>query len=160
MLRSALQETDARLSEYRLRDHRESAWLAARALPLLSIPELDGVASVRVRGMSSWENGDLALLEALHQKLRTTSVSGSGVVIEFPTVPSFLGTPLHAAAESLAASLELRWAEALDHPELSFVDARADARPPQVIQAAHEASEARAVARAVLDSLARGTALD
>ncbi|HEY0464731.1 MAG TPA: PD-(D/E)XK nuclease family protein [Polyangiaceae bacterium] len=158
MLRSALQQTDARLSEYRLRDHRQSAWHAARALPQLSIPELDGVARVRVRGMSTWENGDLALLEALHQKLRATSAGG--VVIEFPTVPPFLGVALHDAAESLAASLERRWAEALDHPELAFVDTRAGARPPQVIQAAHEASEARAVARAVLDALARGTALD
>jgi hypothetical protein len=158
LLRSALQQTDARLREHRLRDHRENAWLAARALPLLSIPELAGVTRVRVRGMSSWENGELSLLEALHEKLRETSAGG--VVIEFPTVPGFLGTALHDAAGSLAASLEQRWAEALDHPELTFVDARAGARPPQVIQAAHEASEARAVARAVLDALARGTALD
>jgi len=158
LLRSALTQTDARLNELELRDQRANAWLAARALPELSIPELAGVTRVRVRGMSSWENGDLALLEALHQKLR--AASAGGVIIEFPTVPDFLGTALHEATESLAASLEKRWAEELDHPELEFVEARAGAQPPQVIQAAHEASEARAVARTVLDALARGTALD
>ena len=158
LLRSALTETGARLSELRLRDQRESGWLAAQALPLLTVPELEGVARARVRGMSSWENGDLVLLEALHQKLR--AAGGGGVVIEFPTVLPFLGAALHDAAAGLAASLERRWAEELDHPELEFVDARAGARPPQVIQAAHEASEARAVARTVLDALARGTALD
>ncbi|HYQ05220.1 MAG TPA: PD-(D/E)XK nuclease family protein [Polyangiaceae bacterium] len=158
LLRSALEDTSARLNEYRLRDHRESAWLAARVLPQVSIPDLADVSRVRVRGLSQWENGDLALLEALHQKLRATV--GGGVVIEFPTVPKYLGGPLHQAVEQLAGSLEHRWAEALDPPELSFVEARADAAAPQVIEAAHEASEARAVARAVLDSLARGTALD
>ncbi len=60
----------------------------------------------------------------------------------------------------LAARLEQRWASAADHPELEFTDARASATPPTVIQAAHEASEARAVARAVLEALQRGAALD
>ena len=158
MLARALEQSDARLSECRLRDHRERAWFAARALHESAIPELEGVTHIRVRGLSSWENGDLALLEALHQKLRATC--GGGVVLELPTVPEFLGAPLQAAVAEQAARLEQRWAEAHDHPELSFIDARAEARPPQVISAAHEASEARAVARAVLDALSRGTALE
>ena len=158
LLRAAFEQTNAKLSEQRLRDHRESSWRAARALPRVSIPELVDVTRVRVRGLTQWENGDLALLEALHDKLR--AAGGGGVVIEFPTVPSFLGASLHTAAEQLAASLEQRWAEALDHPELSFVEARGGARAPQVIEAAHEASEARAVARSVLDALSRGVALD
>jgi len=158
LLRFALEQSTLRLREHGLRDHRESAWLAARALTRVSIPDLNGVDSVRVRGMCQWEKGDLALLEALHRQLR--SVGGRGVVLEFPTVPDCLGLPLHQAAEQLAASLEQRWAEELDHPELVFVEARVDARPPQVVEAAHEASEARAVARAVLESLANGTALD
>jgi ATP-dependent helicase/nuclease subunit B len=158
MLRSVLQQSSARLRDHQLRDQRESAWLAARALPLTSIPELHDVSCVRVRGMSSWENGELALLEALHKKLRAQSAVG--VVLELPTVQDFLGAPLRDAVAALASRLEQRWAEELDHPELSFVDARSGARRPQVITAAHEASEARAVARAVLDSLARGTALD
>lgn len=158
LLRSGLERTAARLHECRLRDHRENAWLAARALARVSIPELDGVTHVRVRGLSSWENGELSLLEALHEKLRKSAAGG--VVIEFPTVPSFLGAPLHDAAGALAASLEQRWSEAPDPPELCFVDAREGARAPQVIEAAHEASEARAVARTVLEALAQGTALD
>ncbi len=158
LLAAALEQTDARLSEYRLRDQRASAWLAARALPRLSIPELSGVRCARVRGLSSWENGELALLEALHKKLR--AASAGGVVIELPTVPDFLGAPLSDAVAQLAARLEQRWAEELDHPELAFVEARAGAQRPQVISAAHEASEARVVARTVLDALARGTALD
>lgn len=158
MLRSALEQTTERLRECGLRDHRESAWLSARVLPQVFIPDLADVDCVRVRGMCQWENGDLALLEALHHKLR--SAGNRGVIIEFPTLPNGLGAPLHRSAEQLAASLEQRWAEALDHPELAFVHAHVDIHPPQVIEAAHEASEARAVARTVLDSLARGTALD
>ncbi|HKO51037.1 MAG TPA: PD-(D/E)XK nuclease family protein, partial [Polyangiaceae bacterium] len=158
LLASALEQTATRLSECRLRDQRADAWLAARALPLHSIPELEGVARARVRGLSSWENGDLALLEALHKKLR--AASSGGVVIELPTVQDFLGAPLQMAVAQLAARLEQRWAEELDHPELEFVDPRPGAGRPQVISAAHEASEARAVARTVLDALARGTALD
>ncbi|HET7545592.1 MAG TPA: PD-(D/E)XK nuclease family protein [Polyangiaceae bacterium] len=158
LLRATLERANARLSEHRLRDQRENAWFAARALARVSIPELDGVTQVRVRGLSNWGNADLALLEALHEKLRKSCAGG--VVIEFPTVPDFLGAPLHDAAGALAASLEQRWSEALDPPELVFVDAREGARAPQVIEAAHEASEARAVARTVLESLAQGTALD
>jgi len=158
LLETALSQCDARLREYRLRDHRESAWLAARALAEHSIPELEGVHCVRVRGLSSWENGDLALLEALHRKLRAQGARG--VVLELPTVHDFLGEPLQAAVAEHATRLEQRWAEELDHPELEFVDARPGARRPQVISAAHEASEARAVARSVLDALAQGTALD
>ena len=158
LLRSALEQTEARLIENGLRDHRGNAWVAARALPALSVPELAGVTSVRVRGLSNWENGDLALFEALHKKL--SAASAGGVVIELPTVQDFLGAPLQSAVSQLAARLEQRWAEELDHPELEFVEPRAGARRPQVIQAAHEASEARAVARTVLDSLASGTALD
>ena len=158
LLRSALEQADAQLRQHALRDHRQTAWLAAGALSQSSIPELADVARVRVRGMTHWENGELSLLEALHQKLRATT--GGGVVIEFPLVPAFLGAPLRSAVDELAASLERRWAEELDHPELSFVEPCAGARAPQVIEAAHEASEARAVARTVLDSLARGTALD
>jgi len=158
LLRTALERTDARLSELRLRDHRQTSWLAARALPGLSIPELDGVLRARVRGLSNFENGDLALLEALHEKLRANSAGG--VVIELPTLPDFFGTALRDAVAQLAARLEQRWAEELDHPELEFIDPRPEANPPLVIQAAHEASEARAVARTVLEALARGTALD
>lgn len=160
LLHATLRETDARLHELRLRDPRANAWLAASALPSISIPELEGVSRARVRGISKWDNGDLALVEALHRKLRGGHAGSPGVVLELPTVQPFLGLALRDAVAQLAARLERRWAEELDHPELEFVDACAGAQPPRVIQAAHEASEARAVARAVLDALARGTALD
>jgi hypothetical protein len=157
LLANALQRTSERLGELALRDARETAWLAARALPSTSVRELSGVSQVRVRGMSHWENGDFALLEALQHKLRG---AGGGVVIELPTVRADLGPALHEAVAALAARLEQRWAGANEHPELEYVEWRPGSAAPVVIQAAHEASEARAVARAVLDALAAGAALD
>ncbi|HEX3776344.1 MAG TPA: PD-(D/E)XK nuclease family protein, partial [Polyangiaceae bacterium] len=56
--------------------------------------------------------------------------------------------------------LEERWSGHADHPELEFKGASRSGEAPTVIRAAHEASEARAVARSVLDALARGAALD
>jgi ATP-dependent helicase/nuclease subunit B len=160
LLADALGRTDARLAQLNLRDGRENAWRAARALTSVSIRELDGVARARVRGVSRWDNGDLALIEALHQKLHATS--GGGVVIELPIVREDLGSALRDAVATLAARLEQRWANESSHPELDFVEGRSRAAEaaPIVIQAAHEASEARAVAHAVLEALARGAALD
>ncbi|HWZ87344.1 MAG TPA: PD-(D/E)XK nuclease family protein, partial [Polyangiaceae bacterium] len=158
LLGHALKQTDLQLSELRLRDERASHWLAARALADTSIRELDGVSSVRVRGISHWENGELSLLEALHRMIRARS--GTGVVIELPAADDGLGPLLRDAVASLCAGFEARWASDNDHPEIEFVEARPFTAPPVVIRAAHEASEARAVARAVLDALARGAALD
>jgi len=158
LLAAALEKTDRRLAELGLRDGRANAQLARLGLQATPCPELDGVSTVRVRGVTHWEGADLALIEALHQQLRAGS--GAGVVIELPSVPEALGSTLCDAVAQLATRFEQRWATAMDHPELVFVEARASARPPLVIQAAHEASEARAVARLVLDALAQGTALD
>lgn len=157
LLADALQRTGARLLELGLRDARENAWLAARALPTTSIRELEGITHVRVRGVSQWDNGDLTLIEALHQRLHAV---GGGVVIELPQVREDLGEALRDAVSGFAARLEQRWAAANDHPEIEFSEARTAGTAPIVIQAAHEASEARAVARAVLDALAGGAALD
>jgi ATP-dependent helicase/nuclease subunit B len=158
LLARALQHTDKLLAELGLRDERADAWLAARTLAETPIRELEGVASVRVRGFSSWDNGELCLIEALHRKLR--AASASGVVIELPAVNEALGPLLCAAVASVSAGLEARWASEPDHPELEFAEARSFSRPPRVVRAAHEASEARAVARTVLDALASGVALD
>ncbi len=157
LLEGALRRTSARLTELGLRDQRENSSLAAAALDSTQIRELEGVSRVRVRGIAQWENGDLALIEALHRRL---SRRAGGVVIELPTAQDYLGPALRDAAAQLATRFEQRWASAADHPELDFVEARADATPPTVIQAAHEASEARAVARCVLEALAHGAALD
>ena len=159
LLESAMRRTSARLAELGLRDQRENAHLAAAALETTKIRELEGVSRVRVRGIAQWENGDLALIEALHRRLRR-SPNADGVVIELPTAPDYLGPALRDAPAQLATRLEQRWANAADHPELDFGEARPNATPPTVIQAAHEASEARAVARSVLDALASGAALD
>lgn len=158
LLGNALQRTSQRLSELGLRDERENTWLAARALDRVSIRELDGVARARVRGVSHWENGDFALVEALHRKLRASS--GGGVVVELPTVRPDLGDGLRDAVAAIATRFEQRWASDNDPPELEFAEARPSRTAPTVIQAAHEASEARVVARSVLDALARGAALD
>jgi ATP-dependent helicase/nuclease subunit B len=158
LLGDALQRTNQRMSELGLRDERENAWLAARALGGVSIRELDGVVRARVRGVSHWENGDLALIEALHRKLRAGA--GGGVVVELPTVRADLGDGLRDAVAAIATRFERRWASDNDPPELEFAEARPGSTAPTVIQAAHEASEARVVARSVLDALARGAALD
>ncbi len=157
LLADALQRTGARLQELGLRDTREHAWLAARALPSTTIRELDGIQRIRVRGVSQWENADLTLIEALQHKLHA---AGGGVVIELPSVRADLGVALKEAVDGLAARLEQRWAGANDHPEIEYSEVRGDSSAPIVIQAAHEASEARAVARSVLDALADGAALD
>jgi ATP-dependent helicase/nuclease subunit B len=158
LLSDALQRTNQRMSELGLRDERENAWLAARALGSVSIRELDGVARARVRGVSHWENGELSLIEALHRKLRASA--GGGVVVELQAVRADLGDGLRDAVATLATRFEQRWASDNDPPELEFVEARLGSAAPVVIQAAHEASEARVVARSVLDALARGAALD
>lgn len=161
LLADALHRTGARLNELGLRDQRENSSLAASALeslPLGELRELRGVSQVRVRGGAHFEPADLALLEVLQRRLSRTT--GGGVVLELPTAPDYLGSPLRDAVAHVASLLERRWSNASDHPELEFVDARADAAPPVIVQAAHEASEARAVARCVLEALERGAALD
>jgi len=158
LLARALARTDSRLRELGLRDEREEADLAARSLAEVSIPELDGVARARVRGMSRWENAELLLLEALHHRLRASG--GSGLVVELPAVHAANGAVLREAISSSAARLEERWAAAADAPELEFVEAASAGEAPLVIRAAHESSEARAVAHAVLQALARGASLD
>ncbi|HEX3775547.1 MAG TPA: hypothetical protein VHV51_13840, partial [Polyangiaceae bacterium] len=99
LLARALRQTDARLTALGLRDERASAWLAARALAELSLPELDAVTTVRLRGISRWDNGELALIEALHRKLRARS--GAGVVVELPDPSAARGTLL---SESIAGA--------------------------------------------------------
>jgi ATP-dependent helicase/nuclease subunit B len=158
LLSDTLRRSNTRLAELGLRDQRQNAWLAAAALGSTSVRELEGIQRVRVRGIAHWDNGDLALVEALHHRL--SSRAGAGVSIELPTAQEYLGQALRDAVAQSASRLEQRWSSAADHPELEFAEARADSKPPTVIQAAHEASEARAVARTVLEALERGAALD
>lgn len=158
LLANAFGQTERRLRELGLRDERGEARAAARALPEATIPELEGIASVRVRGLSRWESAELSLLEALHRHLRTRG--GAGVTIELPVAAGAPSALLRDAVSSMAARLEERWGLDEDHPELEFVDAARAPEPALVVRAAHEASEARAAAHAVLEALARGASLD
>lgn len=158
LLADALERTAARLSALGLRDARASARSAASAIAEASVPELEGVARVRVRGVCQWESAELDFIDALHQRL--VRAGGQGVVVELPSVSPQLGSVLREAAAVLTARFEQRWAEASEHPEIEFADALTDSALPSIVEAAHEASEARAVARAVLDAVASDTALD
>src|SRR6185295_2838726 len=112
--------------------------------------ELDGVARARVRGVVLFDNELLAWLSSLHGELRRRG--GEDVVIELP--------PRDADVDALAGRLERYWGEDNDHPTLELALAKARATPIEVVEAAHETSEARAAVRAVLDALAAGAALD
>jgi len=161
LLSETLTKVNARLATLGLRDERETGYFAARALALpgLACPELTGIGQVRLRGLTRWENADFAWLEALHRRLRASG--GRGVLIELPgTSAEALGPVLHDAVSTLATRLEQRWATENDPPSLEFTDLRVGRTPPSVVRAAHEASEARAVARAVLDAVSSGAALD
>ena len=135
LLADALRRTDSRMSELGLRDPRGNAVRAAGAIEATSIRDLEGVVRVRVRGISHWENAELALIEALHRKLR---LRAGGVLIELPTVPEHCGSLLRDAVAQSAARFEQRWAQETDHPELEFVEMRPGAATPVVIRAANE----------------------
>lgn len=148
-------ELDRALETRSLYDDRSSAWAAARRLARVDgAPSLTG--SARVRGLSSWDNATLTLLETLDEHLRRQG--NDGLVLELPV---FQEPPLQDAVYGLASELETRWADRQHSPSLAFV-----AAPPlssdrvDWIEAYDAESEARAVARTVLEALSRGTALD
>lgn len=150
-----LSTANQRLSARRLRDDREAAWLAAKRL--LQGAELDAYPTrALVRGLTRWDASTLAFLEALHVALRRRG--GEGVCIELPE----LALPaLSGAIQALASELETRWAHDNDHPSLTFESSEAlDASRVDLVEAMDPGSEARAAARAVLEALARGVALD
>ncbi|HET9929051.1 MAG TPA: PD-(D/E)XK nuclease family protein [Polyangiaceae bacterium] len=147
--------TNDRLTSQKLRDDREAAWLAARYLNR-STELATGATRAVVRGLSRWDPSTLAFLEALHAALRRRG--GEGVVIELPEhgVPALSGS-----VQALATELEARWAHENDHPSLTFESTEALAKGRvELVETMDPASEARAAARAVLEALARGVALD
>ncbi|HEY2405525.1 MAG TPA: PD-(D/E)XK nuclease family protein [Polyangiaceae bacterium] len=143
------QRLEDELAAASLRDPRSNAALA-RAASLAEVPEFEGISRVRVRGVIRFENDLLAWLLAVHATLRARG--GEGVAIELP--------PHDADVSALATRFERHWLEENDHPTLEFATATAHDGPILVVEAAHEASEARAAVRAVLDALANGAALD
>ncbi|MFZ5894033.1 MAG: PD-(D/E)XK nuclease family protein [Myxococcota bacterium] len=151
-----LEAANQRLGARRLRDDREAAWLAARRLNHTGLGfELPGARAV-VRGLTHWDASTLAFLEALHAAVRRAG--GEGVCLE---LPEHGVEALSAASQALASELESRWAHENDHPSLSFEVSQAlEPSRLQLVEAMDPGSEARAAARAVLEALSRGVALD
>lgn len=151
-----LSRANQTLAERQLRDDREAPWLAARRLDA----ELDSGArfgsSTRVRGLTRWDPCTLAFLEALHRTARKRG--GQGLCLELPELDV---TPLSNASDALASELEARWAGLNDPPEFVLVPSQALGAERLSLVEAHDAgSEARAVARVVLEAIERGTPLD
>lgn len=151
-----LEDLDLALETRALYDDRTSPWAAARRLARTeSEPELADGAAV-VRGLSNWDNATLGVLESLDQRLR--QMGHDGLVLELPVCE--VG-PLREAVDSLTAELETRWSDRQHSPSLAFVKAPPLSRERADWVEAYDAeSEARAVARTVVEALARGTALD
>ncbi len=149
-----LAAVDAELARAGLRDERGDAWLAALAARKGELGALAGCTTLLVRGFCRYDAGELELLDTLHQRL--VADGGRGVVVELPRVD--LG-PAQVAFDRVAQELEARWADDAEHPSLEFREAEASP-DVELVPAQDEASEARAVARAILEALARGVALN
>lgn len=103
-----------------------------------------------VRGMAAWEGDDLALLEALHARMRLEG-GGRGVTLELPRLPEG-----DDAMSPVADALERRWGSLTDSPEIDWQQTEA-AAPIEVIRARTAEAEARAAASACLAALSKGT---
>jgi RecB family exonuclease len=103
-----------------------------------------------VKGMAAWEGDDLALLEALHARMRLEG-GGRGVTLVLPR----LGEG-EDAMSPVADALEKRWGALTDSPEIEWQTA-GSAAPIEVIRARTAEAEARAAASACLTALSKGT---
>ena len=103
-----------------------------------------------VKGIAAWEGDDLALLEALHARMRQTG-EGQGVTLVLPR----LGEG-EDAMSPVADALEKRWGSLTDSPEIEWQGVSA-AAPIEVIRARTAEAEARAAASACLAALNKGT---
>jgi RecB family exonuclease len=156
LLADVIDRIDAALRAHGLVDPRALGTMAALRLreapraALLAIDPALRSGAVMITGMVAFEADDLAVIEALHARLREGG--GAGVSVVLPRLP----TPDDPVA-LIASDLERRWAELVDPPELVWIEARA----PQAIQAItarDEGGEARAVVAAVLTAFSRGAA--
>lgn len=147
---------DALLAAHGLVDPRRAGTLAAsriREAPRAALGELDAAlrsGAVIVAGLVAFEPDDLAVIEALHARLRDEGGRGVSVVLPRLATPD---DPIGA----VAAGLERRWAALADPPEITWIEARTP-HAVQAITARDESGEARAVVAAVLTALARGAA--
>lgn len=156
-LSELLTSLDENLAARGLRDDRVAAWHAAKHLAEApgGVRDWPGGRAL-VRGLVRWDPSTLAFFESLHAALR--ALGGDGLTLE---LPSFESGVLREAADGVTAALEARWSAANDPPQLSFVPVKdwTGARA-RCVEAYDAESEARAVARAVLDGLAQGKSLD
>jgi ATP-dependent helicase/nuclease subunit B len=163
LLAEVLDRVDDLLAEADLADPRSACSIVARRLrtaPSDAMTELSA-AHAEVKGIVAFEPDDLAVLEALHARLREDSslvdvgrgsaFAGPGVRITLPRLPMH-DDPMGPIADAL----ERRWASLLDAPELDWETTRAPL-PTDVITARNTEGEARAVAATVLAALSRGT---
>ena len=147
---------DALLGARGLVDPRRAGALAApriREAPRTALGEIDAAlrsGAVIVSGLVAFEPDDLAVIEALHARLRAEGGRGVSVVLPRLATPD---DPIGA----VAAGLERRWAALAEAPEVAWIEARAP-HAIQAITARDEAGEARAVVAAVLTALSRGAA--
>jgi ATP-dependent helicase/nuclease subunit B len=153
LLADIVAHADDRLAAARLYDARGAAGIAAERVSRGADPgDLGG--AITVSGMAAWEPDDLALLEALHARLRAEGAAG--LTLE---LPGFAGPIARAEGDAIAPvadELERRWASLADAPEIAFGPARSGA-PAGVIAARTADGEARAVVADVVGALERGT---
>lgn len=165
LLAGVMEEVDATLQRARLVDPRGVGGVLARRLQ--ARPTASGGARAQrerlaramppppfppgatVTGIAAWEADDLALVEALHARMRASG--GPGVTVMLPRLGE-----RDDAMSPIADMLERRWAALTDSPELDWQPTGTPA-PTEVIRAKSAEAEARAVASACLAALARGT---
>ena len=151
-----LARIDALLAAHGLVDPRRAATLAApriREAPRAALGEIDAAlrsGAVIIAGLVAFEPDDLAVIEALHARLRAEGGRGVSVVLPRLATPD---DPIGA----VAAGLERRWAAITEAPEIAWIEARTP-QAVQAITARDESGEARAVVAAVLTALSRGAA--
>jgi ATP-dependent helicase/nuclease subunit B len=134
-----LEATNEMFRTRHLFDDRALGWIAAAAIDKAPIEELP--AAVVVDGLFHFDASQCAWLEALARRVPVT--------VRMP----------RTANEPALSILETRWQSLSRAPELEFYElAVPDA--VTVVEARTEAAEARAIARAVLDALASGTAAE
>jgi ATP-dependent helicase/nuclease subunit B len=152
VLAELLERVDAMLDPLGLADPRSASLLAAQRLRAASEDELASLCPAgfcALTATTSFEHDELALLEALHARLRRRG--GRGVQIILPRLPS-VDDPI----ASLADELERRWASLGDAPEIAWITTRRPV-PAAIVTARNADGEARAAVSALLSALGRGT---
>jgi RecB family exonuclease len=156
LLADLLDHCDALLAEAGLTDARSAGAVVARRLHQGAFAELPELAAGRVvvTGVAAWELDDLAVLEALHERLRRAG--GAGLSMELPRLAGPLAQAPDDAIAPVADDLERRWGSLDDAPGLDWIAARSGL-PRALVVARHVDGEARAVVARVIAALAEGT---